>query len=33
MYGIFMRENREVPLLVRRVDHRRTVQGTLRRYA
>jgi RNA-directed DNA polymerase len=33
MYGIFMRENREVPLLVRRVDHRRAVQGTLRRYA
>jgi RNA-directed DNA polymerase len=33
MYGIFMRENREVPLLVRRVDHRWAVQGTLRRYA
>jgi hypothetical protein len=33
MYGIFMRENREVPLLVRRVDHRRTAWGTLRRYA
>jgi hypothetical protein len=33
MYGIFMRENREVPLLVRRVDHWRAVQGTLRRYA
>ena len=34
MYGISMRENREeVPLLVRRVDHRWAAQGTLRRYA
>jgi len=33
MYGIFMRENREVPLLVCWVDHRRAARGTLRRYA
>ena len=28
-YGIFMRENREVPLLARPVDHRRVAWGTL----
>lgn len=33
MYGISMRENREVPPFVCRVDHRRAAQGTLRRYA
>jgi len=33
MYGISMRENREIPLLARRVDQRRAAQGTLRRYA
>jgi RNA-directed DNA polymerase len=33
MYGISMRENREIPLLARRVDHQRAAQRTLRRYA
>ena len=33
MYGISMRENREIPLLARRGDHRRAARGTLRRYA
>ena len=33
MYGISMRENREIPPLTRPVDHRRVAQGTLRRYA
>ena len=33
MYGISMRENREIPLLARRADHRRAAQGTLRRHA
>ena len=33
MHGTSMRENREVPTLARRVDHRRAAQGRLRPYA
>jgi RNA-directed DNA polymerase len=33
MCGISMRENREIPLLARWVDHQRAAQRTLRRYA